>query len=156
MLLANVIFPAPSAAYISSLFFSLATILAMLAEILVFYHMQGKALSFSKIAQVVLSLNLLSWLLGLVFTSLLLPSALVSLPTEQGPRILQPGPYWSITAIASFPLACLVSILLEYLGLRLIFSKLPLRHPLRSVVLANLASYVVLALVLAVFLPIVR
>lgn len=153
MFLANVIFPAPSAAYISTIFFPIAAILALAAEILVFRRTQGPVLSTWRIAAVVLSLNVLSWILGLAI-SLLLPSGSGPHPTPSGVSIVQPGPYWNILALASYPFACLLSTLLEYLGLRVFnsFSGVPFQKPLRCVALANLLSYVVLGIAVAFFL----
>lgn len=151
MLLANIIFPAPSAAYVSTFFIPLATILALGTEFIVFSRTQRGIASNGKLLFVVLALNVFSWVVGL-FISFIFPSGLVPLLTPSGVSIITQGPRWGIIAILSFPFACLVSAALECLGLRFFFRRIPFPAPIRTVAIANLASYVVLGATVFVFL----
>ena len=143
MILCNVIFPAPSAVYVSTFFVPLATLFALVTEFYVFNRTQGGVTSNGKLLFVVVVLNVFSWVIGLAI-SVFLPSGLVPKLTSTGVSILQPGPQWSTIAVLSYPFACIVSVLFEYIGLRLFFRRLPFRAPLRTVALANFASYLVL------------
>lgn len=99
----------------------------------------------------VLALNGFSWVIGLLISGLF-PSALVPKLTPSGVSMMQPGPQWGTIAILSFPFACVVSAICEYLGVRLFFRRLAFREPVRTVALANIASYVVLGATVFVFL----
>jgi len=143
MPLANIIFPAPSAVYITTFFIPLATILALVTECIIFVRMQRGVVSAGKLSAVVVVLNVFSWLVGW-FLSELLPTGLVPQLKPNGVSIIEPGPQWNLLALLSFPFACLVSMLLEYFGLRALLRWLPLHRPLRTVAVANVASYLVL------------
>ncbi len=151
MPLANIIFPAPSAVYVSTFFIPLATIFALGTEFFVFSRTQRGVASNGRLLFVVLALNVFSWVIGL-FISGLFPTGLVPKLTSRGVTIIQPGPQWDRIALLSFPFACVVSAALEYLGLRLFFRRLTFRAPLSSVALANVASYVGLGATVFVFL----
>jgi len=143
-MIANVIFPAPSAAYIVGFFIPVAVLLAMATEIGIFWWMQRRAGPPPNLIVVVIALNGISWIAGM-YLSLGLPSGLIPVLTENGATILQPGPRWGMMALLSYPFACAVSTVIEYLGLRLIDRKRTYLLPLRTVAAANAASYVVLA-----------
>jgi hypothetical protein len=151
MPLANIIFPAPSAVYVSTFFIPLATIFALATEFFVFTRTQRGVAPNGKLLGVVLAINLLSWIIGLLI-SFLFPTELVPKLTPSGVSIIQPGPHWSLMAILSFPFACVVSAAIEYLGLRFIFRRTPFRAPIRTISIANFASYIVLGATVFVFL----
>jgi hypothetical protein len=154
MLLANVIFPAPSAAYVATIFFPLSGVLALAAEFAVFAHFQCGVMSRFRILGLVVGVNLVSWLVGLVL-SFFLPSGLVPKLADAGDRrnyITTQGPHWGTLAILSFFWACLLSFGLEYAALRLLRRLLRLRNVALCVGLANVASYCVIGAVVAVYL----
>ena len=74
--LANVIFPAWSAAYLSSLLLPVAGIGALTTECFVFLILQRGALSRVSLIGVVLAINVLSWIVGTAL-GFLLPTGLV-------------------------------------------------------------------------------
>lgn len=76
MFLANVVFPAPSAAYVASLFFPLAGLFGLITEYVVFEKFQREVASAAKLLWVVIAVNLFSWVVGIVLSSLL-PGGLV-------------------------------------------------------------------------------
>jgi hypothetical protein len=154
MLLANVIFPAPSAVYAATLFFPLSGVLALATEFAVFAYFQRGVISQFRILGVVIGVNLLSWFAGFVL-SFFLPSGLVPQLTGEGDHqigIITMGPNWSTLAILSFFWACLLSFGLEYAVLRLLRRVLPLKKLALCVGLANVASYCVIGAVVAVHL----
>jgi hypothetical protein len=67
-ILANVIFPAPSAAYVASVFFPLAALLALATEFAVFAYFQRKVLSKWRLLGVVVGVNVFSWLVGVALS----------------------------------------------------------------------------------------
>ena len=132
-------------------FVLLATILALGTEFFVFNRTQRGVASNGKFRAVVLILNISSWVIGLLISGLF-PSGLVPKLTPSGVFIIQPGPHWATNAILSFPFACFVSAVSEYIGLRLFYRRIPFRPPGHTIVLANIASYVVLGVTVFVFL----
>jgi hypothetical protein len=74
--LADIIFPAPSAVYIASLYIPLSAILALLTEFGVYAYFQRGLIRLWRLLGVVLGVNVFSWLIGLLL-SFLLPSFLV-------------------------------------------------------------------------------
>ena len=143
MLLANVIFPAPSAAYLVTIFFPLAGVLALATEFAVFAHYQRGVMSRFRILGEVVGVNLFSWFAGLAL-SFFLPSGLVPQLVDAGESqipITTPGPHWDALAISSFFWACLLSFGLEYAALRLVRRHPPLKDLALCAGLANVASY---------------
>ena len=65
---------------------------------------------------------------------------------RQGLGISTPSAF----ALLDSAFACVVSTVLEYLGLRLFFPRLRFHAPLRNVALANVAGYFVLAIMVGV------
>jgi hypothetical protein len=154
MILANVIFPAPSAAYVASMFFPLAALLALATEFGVFAVFQRNVPSRLGLFMVVVSVNVLSWVVGFGL-SFLLPSGLVPQMVSGGDHdfpILTTGPSWGMMAIASFFWACLLSFAIEYAALWWFREKLHFRRLALCTALANLASYCVIAIVVAIYL----
>jgi hypothetical protein len=154
MILANVIFPAPTAAYIACLFFPVAALLALATEFAVFVAFQRGLSSRFRLLVVVVGVNLLSWIVGLMF-SCFLPTGLVPQLVSAGDHdfaILTQGPTWEKMAIASFFWACLLSFGIEYALLRIIGNRLRFRRLALCTGLANIASYCVIALVVSIHL----
>ena len=154
MILANVIFPAPSAAYIVNLFFPLSAVLALATEFGVFAYFQRGVMSKSRLLSVVVSVNLFSWLVGIVL-SFFLPSGLVPKLVGEGEHqahIITQGPQWGTIAVLSFFWACLLSYGLEYAALYLLRRRLLFQRLALCVGVANVASYCVIGAVVAVHL----
>lgn len=154
MPLADIIFPAPSAVYVACLFFPVAAVLALATEFVVFNSFQRGVLSRFRLLAVVAGVNLFSWLLG-VMLSLVLPSGLVPKLVNGGDHdieILTQGPNWSTMAMASFFWACLLSFGLEYGTLRLVRKWIPFRNLALCTGIANVASYCVIAAIVAIHL----
>lgn len=146
MLLANLIFNAPAAAYLAHLIlFPLLILIALGLEFWVFRRLEKGAASAGKLLGIVVLINIASWFAGF-FLSLLLPRGYSN---SGPPRFIEYGPDYTLLAILSFPFACVVSALLEYGALRLFFPRLPFRRPFRTVVLANLTSYAAIGMVVA-------
>jgi hypothetical protein len=160
-MLCDVIFPAPSAAYVANLLLPVSAVLAIAAEIVVYALFQGSRMSLLRLSAVVLAVNLFSWVVGIVISSLpILPTGLVFQSPGEGwspssPRIV-PGPHWNTIAAWSFVWACFLSCILEYFALWLFRARLQFRRLGRCVVTANIASYVVIATTVAVYLHIRR
>jgi len=154
MILANVIFPAPSAAYFVNFFFPLSAVLALATEFAVFAYFQHGVISKSRLLGVVVGVNLFSWFVGIVLSSFL-PSGLVPKLVGEGEHqahIITQGPHWGTIAILSFFWACLLSFGLEYGALRLFRRRLPFQRLALCVGTASVASYCVIAVVVAVHL----
>ena len=148
MVIANTIFPAPSTAYLASIFLPLAGLTMLVAECAVYKRFSAQSLRWIVLATIVANVG--SWIAGVVLTEML-PSGYVSQLTESGDRILARGPNWSLYVYLSYPLACLLSIVLE-LGLFYPLRKrLRIRRPVAAVTLANIASYTLLGLLVLVF-----
>jgi len=136
-MLANIIFPAPSAAYVVSIFLPFLAIWTLGSEVGVFWLLQQQSRGKGLVAAVIAA-NIVSWLCGLVLTSSkLFPSGLV---TGQG-HILTQGPDWHRLAYLSFGLAFGISSALEYGALLFVAGRLKLRRLLWTVVAANAVSY---------------
>ena len=150
---ADVIFPAPSAAYIVSLFMPLSAILALATEFAVYVRFQRGIISLGRLFGIVLGVNIFSWIVGL-FLSFLLPSFLVpKLAGDSAHRFttIGPGPYWEVAAMLSFVWACAVSTLLEYFALWVFRKKLAFRRLGLCVTVANMAGYIVIGATLWIF-----
>lgn len=154
MILANVIFPAPSAVYIANIFFPLSAVLALAAEFAVFLYSQRGIISKPRLLGAVVVVNLFSWVVGLLL-SLVVPSGLVPKlvgDAEHPMHIITEGTYWTPVAIAGFFWACLVSFGLEYGALRWLGRKPPFQRLGLCVGVANVVSYCMIAAVVAVHL----
>jgi hypothetical protein len=152
MTLADVIFPAPSAAYFVNLFFPLSAVLALTAEFAVFVYFQRGVMSKPRLLFVVVGVNLFSWLVGIVLSGFL-PSGLVPRLVGEGEHqgyVVAAGPHWDAIAILSFFWACMLSFVLEYSALRLLRKQLPLQKLALCVAVANIASYCVIGAVVAI------
>ena len=148
---ANIIFPAPSAAYLAGIFFPLAAIASLAVEIFALRHFQKGLVSAERTVVTVICANTVSWWAGIAMSGLL-PSGMV--PTlvgdpERGLTMAGRGPDWNAIAVASFFLACVVSFVIEYGFLRLVSRWLPCRRPALCAAVANVSSYCVLGLLVA-------
>lgn len=153
-MLCDVIFPAPSAAYVANFLLPLSALFALVAEIAVYRWFQGSRMSLLRLSVVVLAVNLFSWVIGILISSLpILPSGFVleSPGKDWSPRIT-PGPHWNTIAAWSFVWACFLSFILEYFALWLFRRRLQFRRLGPCVATANIASYVVIAATVAVYL----
>ncbi len=153
-MLANIIFPAPSAAYLVNLFFPLSAALALATEFGVFAYFQRGVMSKSGLLGVVVGVNLFSWFVGILL-SFLLPNGLVPKLVGAGEHqvhIFTQGPHWGSIALLSFFWACLLSFALECAALGLFRRRLPFQRLALCVGVANVASYCVIGAVVAVHL----
>jgi hypothetical protein len=142
----DVIFPAFAAAYAVPAFVWPVTLGALLSEIAVFRFRERRP-RFVTTSVAVLLANVLSWLVGLVLTSLL-PDGFVSTVRSTGVSMAAPGPLWPTYAAASWPLAWVLSCAIEYGALFPLRVRLGFTRLLGTVVLANVTSYAVLLLAL--------
>lgn len=143
---ANVIIPAFSGAYALQLFLWPATIIAMVLEIAVFRFRERAAGLAATIASVLLA-NVVSWLVGITAVSVL-PSALVPAPYD--PDILRGDPMYNLYAVLSFPLACIISSIIEWTVLYPVRRRLRFTRLLGTIVAANVASYAFLGVAVGV------
>ena len=153
-MVADIIFPAPSAAYVSSWFIPLSAILGLGIEFSVYAYFQRGLLALWRLLSVVIAVNVFSWVVGLLL-SFLLPSFLVPQLRGEGEHqftTIAPGPHWGVVAVLSFAWACLVSILLEYFALWLFRRRLAFRNLGLCVTVANIAGYIVIGFTVWIYL----
>jgi hypothetical protein len=112
MLLADVIFPAFSAPYLSLLFFPIAALLAISSEIIAF-KCRYRSLPISRTVWIALVANLVSWMIGLIL-SLVLRSGLVPKIMRGGFKTVEPGPHFQVFVICGFIVAFILSVVIEY------------------------------------------
>ena len=144
-MVANIIFPAPSAVYVASLYVPLSAILALATEFGVYVYFQRGVIRLWRLFGVVLGVNIFSWLIGLLL-SLLFPSFLVPQLRGEGEHqftTIGPGPHWTLVAVLSFVWACFLSTLLEYCGPWLFRRKFAFQRLGLCVATANVAGYLV-------------
>lgn len=147
-MLANIIFPAPSTAYVSSLLLPLAGMIALASECAIYARFSARPLRPVLIATI--AANVFSWLVGLQL-SRLLPSGLVPRLVEPGLTYLDRGPDWFRYAWLSYPAACVMSFALEFAALYPVRKRLRIRRLASAAALANAASYAILGLLVLVF-----
>ncbi len=147
MLLANVIFHAFQAAYLSWLFLLPLGVVVLAAEAALLWVFNCRT-SLGAVLACVLAMNVASYLIGLcVSPNLYVESGLVVVdPDEQGYGILDRGPDWQRLARYSFLQAALVSIVIEIAVLLPIRKRAGLHHIVVPVILANCFSYALLLL----------
>jgi hypothetical protein len=153
-MLADIIFPAPSAAYVSSWFIPLSAILGLATEFAVYVYFQRSIIPLWRLFGIVIAVNLFSWVVGL-FLSFLLPSFLVPQLRGEGEHrftTITQGPHWGLVAVLSFAWACFISILLEYFALWLFRKNFGLRRLGFCVALANVAGYIVIGATVWIYL----
>jgi hypothetical protein len=137
---ADVIFPAFTAPYVSALVFPVALV-AILASEGAVYKLAWRHLSTGVVALLVVGANLVSSIAGFGI-ALLLPDGLVIDPRI---HVVQPGPDFYRYAGLGFVLAYILSICIEGGVLKLASHKYSLSRPFRVSLLANTASYILLA-----------
>jgi hypothetical protein len=151
-IIANVIFPAFTAAYFSPLLFPVAGVAAVITEFVCYRRLSSHPArpSFGDI----IGANLVSWLAGMVI-GFVLPSGLVHKAVSSGSgRILTQGPHFTTYAIIGFFGACILSIFIEFAFLRWSARSEPEPDTglLRLAAVANVASYIVLAVLVWVWI----
>ncbi|HAX74616.1 MAG TPA: hypothetical protein DCY88_01975 [Cyanobacteria bacterium UBA11372] len=136
--LANVIFPPLWAANLIQVTY--LGIPALLAEIIVFQIFQK--ISFLKASLLVIGANIVSLIAGFIFTSILSILRNTFFPVYSATN----DPYFTSLAIASFPIACLLSIGIEFILLKQFQQKFHLRDLFLCMAIANLVSYTILGI----------
>jgi hypothetical protein len=145
MILANVIFPAFTAPYLSFLFFHTAAAAAIMSEILVF-KFRHKTLTWGRTVYVALAANITSWIAGVIL-GLVLPSGLV--PKVMGAEgrqftTITQGPHFDALIWIGFGVAFVLSIQIEYLVWKRCQRRLPLVGLFYTTFIAHIASYALL------------
>jgi len=139
---ANVIFPAFAAPYLMPALtpWLIMAVIAIETAVLLYRerHLQLGGAFF-----LTLLTNAVSWFAGVVLAYTVFPSGIVA----GSPR---PGPDFGMLLWFAFPVALVLSILIETGVLRLLMRWLTLRPPLRTMIIANVASYL---FCIAVMLP---
>jgi hypothetical protein len=142
---ANVIFPAFAAPYFAQAFSPVLICVVLLSEALIVWLHERPLTSKVLVAVAVVVANAVSWVLGVVLAYFVFPSGLGdAAPGHVGQE------FWSLVWLA-FPVAFLLSVLLEGCTYRLLSRYLQLSHPWRGACIANLVSYAVIG---AVFLAV--
>ena len=142
--IANVIIPAFSVPYTAALLFPVAGISVLIAESVVF-KLTNKNISWWKLSSLVLGMNIVSTIIGFIISAFL-PDGLEPQNMGSGEHevwISQPGEHWTTLMLIAFPVAYVLSILLEF-GVVRIVKRVPIDKPFRTVTLANTLSYVLL------------
>jgi hypothetical protein len=132
---ADVVFPRAAAAYVVSMFVPLSVVLALATEYGVYIFFQRGIISLWRLFAIVLGVNIFSWLVG-GFLSCMIPDQFVpQLPAAVDDLVL-------------FAWACFLSTVLEYLPLWIFRKRLGFRKLGLCVTLANVAGYIVIAIIL--------
>jgi len=142
--IANVIFPAFSAPYVSALLFPVAGISVLIAECVIF-KLTNRNLTWWKIIALVLGMNIFSTIIGFIISAFL-PDGLEPKLVGSGEHevwISQQGEHWTTLMYIAFPVAYVLSIILEY-GVVRLFKRISISRPFRTVTLANTVSYILL------------
>jgi len=147
MLLANVIFPAFASVYIFELTFWKVTLLAFALEVFALSCFL-KDTDWRGLANIVLIVNLISAVAGFFFMALL-PSGLEEAPNG-GPQF---APIARTYALAGFPVACLLSIVIETLIAKFFIHGYRLILVWKAFTFANLASYSLILAAVLFFAP---
>ncbi len=148
MILANFIFPAFTTPYVFPMFFPVAAIVAIAAEVYVFC-LKNRDLSLGKIICTVVVINIASAAIGFASAEVL-PSGLEPAVMGEGEnqfRTTQPGPKYGMYAVLGYILAFTLSVLIEW-GIVRSDRCIIIEQPFITVGLANVASYVVLIVLL--------
>ena len=137
--MADLIFPAFFTPYVAMVFYPIAGLAGLIAEVVV-YRLVLIEERLSRVLWLALAVNAVSSLLGVVLAGVL-PSGLIANQNEG----LIAGPLFGRFAIASWFVLFLLSVATEYPMLLLLTRRRPLAKPFLAVCLANIASYLVLA-----------
>lgn len=138
---ANMIFPAFSAPYVSTLIFPVALVAVLIIESAIFKKVSAN-LTILKVILLVIIVNLVSWFGGVLFTGFL-PSGLIT--NEEG--MVTSGPDFSFYASLGFLVAYVLSFLIEAGVLKLISYKINMASPIKMSFYANTASYFALTVI---------
>lgn len=144
-ILANVIFPAFTAPYVSAMLFPFAGISAIAVEIGVFRVMNRKT-SWWNITKLVIFVNLFSSVIGFLIAGVLpsgLEDTMVSVGDYQYSRIKE-GPMFTTYCIFGFIVAFILSIMIEYPIAKICRNAVIIDNHFATVGFANLASYLTL------------
>lgn len=149
-MIANVIFPAFLSPHVGSIFFPPAILAALFVEALIYSRF--RATPNGRVVVPMLLANLASWVVGAAI-AFLLPSGLVPQAVNNGAAtIVTSGPDFEMFMYLSFPVACVISVVVEYLVLRPMKKRMQIERIGPAVIVANIASYCVLFGVLLVFI----
>ena len=145
MVVGDVVYPAFLHPYALELFMPLTGLAALATEFIVYGVVYGRVVGRGGLPGLLLAVfgvNIISSVVG-VALAFVLPSGLNH---EFSAHLTGPaqGPQWVVFATLSWFVALLASIAIEYLVLRLLTLKRPLRGLLATVSIANAASYLVL------------
>lgn len=142
--IANVIIPAFSVPYTAALLFPVAGISVLIAETAVF-KLTHQTVAWWKSAFLVLGMNAVSTVIGFIISAFL-PDGLEPRLMGSGEHavwISQPGDNWTTLMYIAFPVAYVLSILIEYAVVRMM-KRIPIDRPFRTVAFANTLSYILL------------
>jgi len=145
MTVANVIFPAFTAPYVSYFLFPVAALAAILGEVLVF-KLRCSRLSWKRVINTTLYANLISWIAGVILGAVL-PSGLAPQVVGSADRpatIITRGPNFELLMWSGFGVAFCLSILIEYQVWKRFRKEEPLPGLFRTTVLAHITSYLLL------------
>ena len=147
--IADVVFPAFYFPYFAQRTYPLAAVAALLAEVLLFTLLNRQRRRAHLLFVVVLA-NVTSSLAGRVLAAFL--SSGLDYGLAESPDGTQGG-RWTALTVAIWLVAFAVSVVLEYVVVRVMTRRSPLRHPALTVAAANVASYTVLLAVLQASAP---
>ncbi len=137
---ADVLFPAFFFPYFAQATYPLAALAALSTECLVFALLNRRSPRV-RLFPVVVVANLASSLAGVAIAAFLSDGLRLGLTRSTGPGN---GGSWTPLAISAWLVAFAVSIVLEYVAVRAMTRRAPLRRTGLAVVLANVSSYFVL------------
>lgn len=146
VIVADVIFPAFTTPYVSTLLFPVAGISAIGTEWFCYRHFSSDE-HYPNLWDIILA-NLVSWFIGIVITAFL-PSGLIDkvLPGGGGHTIVAAGPHFTTFAVTAFFIACILSIIIEFWSLRWSTRKRSVERLFRLSAIANTAGYLVLGVI---------
>jgi len=139
---ANAIFPAFQAPYFSQLFFPWALLAVLVVEAVVI-RWRCSTLNRIKIIVLVVASNAFSWFIGQKIAGAIFPSGLAV--SSRG--FLTEGPDFTFFAALAFPIAYVLSVLIEGGCYKLAAYKWPISKPFLAAFLANTSSYIVLSVI---------
>lgn len=134
---ANVIFPAFAAPYIAVALWPWLIVAVIAIETAVLYW-RDRAVGIAGAFLAMSLANAASWIVGIVLASTLFPSGIA-------PGSPRPGSAFATLVWIAFPVALVLSIVIEAGVLALLSRWLRLRAPLRTALIANVGSYLVVA-----------
>lgn len=150
MILANSILPAPMVSYFLTGFLPAATIGVIVIEYLVFRYFQRQAITRLKTIAIVIWLNIISWVGGMILMAIL-PDGILYVLNEDGSGYSTSGPNWDLMARLSFPIQCILSMILEFAGAFLTCRAIPFRRIEICIIMANLLSYAWIELLMLIY-----